>query len=49
MTETAHGEAVPTLAARLEALLGHVDDLAELDFPVTGRRRFFSEQLGGKP
>jgi hypothetical protein len=42
-------EAVPTLAARLEAFLGHVDDLAEFNLPVAGGRRFFSEQLGGKP
>jgi hypothetical protein len=33
----------------LEAFLGHIDDLTELDFPVTSGRRFFSEQLGGKP
>ena len=30
-------------------VLRHVDDLAKLNFSVLGRRRFFSEQLGGKP
>jgi hypothetical protein len=29
--------------------LRHVDDSTELDFPVAGRRRSFSEQLGCNP
>jgi hypothetical protein len=33
----------------MRASLRHADDLPELDFPVTGGWRFFSEQLGGDP
>ncbi|HXR14649.1 MAG TPA: hypothetical protein VN777_00455, partial [Terriglobales bacterium] len=29
--------------------LGHADDLPELNLPIAGRRRIFSEQLGCNP